>query len=360
MSNFIRDQQQNQKPDIQFQQHTQRRLPISIKMQTPGKATRRRSPRCTVNPLRNVLLPLRAPGTAPAPLRPRQHSPAALGAAQRALGTAAGLVAAGAERRRGPGAALGSTELPTEPPVCVARTGRGARLCPPCFLLDLTREWGVSAAINPRGNSSPLAIEREKSNKIRPRFMDINYLCCLAGRCPQEVRGASHPPAQHCGDLSFPTQGDPGAPPSAAPTAALTLCPHCTAAITHSMLSALPCSRWHRTEAGGLQGPGGTGMRGRSGNAASRDVPLSHYSAAQQRAPPTHPWVSRSPSHHGTPPRAQVGASPRPAGCPWAIKAECWQCWGNVCASCAALPRSSPRCAWGRTRGNGLKLRGEV
>lgn len=63
MSNFIRDQQQNQKPDIQFQQHTQRRLPISIKMQTPGKATRRRSPRCTVNPLLNPLLPLQCPPT---------------------------------------------------------------------------------------------------------------------------------------------------------------------------------------------------------------------------------------------------------------------------------------------------------
>lgn len=63
MSNFIRDQQQNQKPDIQFQQHTQRRLPISIKMQTPGKAARRRSPRCRVNPLRNAPLPLLRPGT---------------------------------------------------------------------------------------------------------------------------------------------------------------------------------------------------------------------------------------------------------------------------------------------------------
>lgn len=82
MSNFIRDQQQNQKPDIQFQQHTQRRLPISIKMQTPGKATRRRSPCCTVNPLRNALLSLLHPPTPgarldtllPSRLRPGQLS----------------------------------------------------------------------------------------------------------------------------------------------------------------------------------------------------------------------------------------------------------------------------------------------
>ena len=32
-------------------------------MQTPGKATRRRSPCCTVNPLRNTLLPLQCPPT---------------------------------------------------------------------------------------------------------------------------------------------------------------------------------------------------------------------------------------------------------------------------------------------------------
>lgn len=49
-------------------------------MQTPGKATRRRSPRCTVNPLLNTLLPLHCPPThracmaAPFPTRfcPRQ------------------------------------------------------------------------------------------------------------------------------------------------------------------------------------------------------------------------------------------------------------------------------------------------
>lgn len=79
MSNFIRDQQQNQKPDIQFQQHTQRRLPISIKMQTPGKATRRRSPCCTVNPLLNPLLPLQCPPTPRAQTAmPRTSAPGCL------------------------------------------------------------------------------------------------------------------------------------------------------------------------------------------------------------------------------------------------------------------------------------------
>lgn len=50
-------------------------------MQTPGKATRRRSPRCTVNPLRNTLLPLQCPPphrAPPAPPLPARFCPGQL------------------------------------------------------------------------------------------------------------------------------------------------------------------------------------------------------------------------------------------------------------------------------------------